>query len=127
MSGISERRLAEERKQWRKVSRRMHEFNPGVRRTHLKSRLSLSQDHPYGFWAKPKKAADGTLDMKTWETGIPGKEGVSRSDPSTVTALFLSIGSSLTNLFSLPLADHLGRRSVPRHAPVSGWCVFPLP
>ncbi|KAG0657649.1 E2 SUMO-conjugating protein ubc9 [Rhodotorula mucilaginosa] len=50
MSGISERRLAEERKQWRK-------------------------DHPYGFWAKPKKAADGTLDMKTWETGIPGKEG----------------------------------------------------
>ncbi|BGP54236.1 SUMO conjugating enzyme Hus5 [Rhodotorula sphaerocarpa] len=49
MSGICERRLAEERKQWRK-------------------------DHPYGFWAKPKKAADGTLDMKTWETGIPGKE-----------------------------------------------------
>ncbi|POY72528.1 hypothetical protein BMF94_4354 [Rhodotorula taiwanensis] len=36
---------------------------------------TLPQDHPYGFWAKPKKAADGTLDMKTWETGIPGREG----------------------------------------------------
>lgn len=85
--------------------------------------LSLTQDHPYGFWAKPKKAADGTLDMKTWETGIPGKEGVSRSDSCAVTALFPSTGSSLTNLFSLLLADHLGRRSVPRHAPVSRWCV----
>ncbi|GAA6002308.1 E2 SUMO-conjugating protein UBC9 [Rhodotorula paludigena] len=50
MSGICERRLAEERKQWRK-------------------------DHPYGFWAKPKKNADGSMDLKTWEAGIPGKEG----------------------------------------------------
>ncbi|GAA5843152.1 hypothetical protein JCM11251_003946 [Rhodosporidiobolus azoricus] len=50
MSGICERRLQEERKQWRK-------------------------DHPYGFWAKPQKAADGSLNLKIWDTGIPGKEG----------------------------------------------------
>ncbi|GAA5969905.1 hypothetical protein JCM11641_008080 [Rhodosporidiobolus odoratus] len=50
MSGICERRLQEERKQWRK-------------------------DHPYGFWAKPQKNTDGSLNLKTWDTGIPGKEG----------------------------------------------------
>ncbi|BGO90198.1 hypothetical protein NBRC10512_002401 [Rhodotorula toruloides] len=50
MSGICERRLQEERKQWRK-------------------------DHPYGFFAKPKKNPDGSMDLKVWETGIPGKEG----------------------------------------------------
>lgn len=56
----------------------------------IPSRLPLTQDHPYGFWAKPKKAADGTLDMKTWETGIPGKEGVSPPrNRFAVTALVL--------------------------------------
>ncbi|GAA6002105.1 hypothetical protein JCM10207_003077 [Rhodosporidiobolus poonsookiae] len=50
MSGICERRLQEERKQWRK-------------------------DHPYGFWAKPQKNTDGSLNLKTWDVGIPGKEG----------------------------------------------------
>ncbi|KAH7025798.1 ubiquitin-conjugating enzyme/RWD-like protein [Microdochium trichocladiopsis] len=42
-------RLGEERKQWRK-------------------------DHPFGFWARPVKGADGVLDLKIWECGIPGKE-----------------------------------------------------
>ncbi|BGP14649.1 SUMO conjugating enzyme Hus5 [Rhodosporidiobolus nylandii] len=51
MSGICERRLQEERKQWRK-------------------------DHPYGFWAKPQKNEDGSLNLKIWDTGIPGKENV---------------------------------------------------
>ncbi|GAA5855417.1 hypothetical protein JCM8547_007818 [Rhodosporidiobolus lusitaniae] len=50
MSGICERRLDSERKAWRK-------------------------DHPYGFWAKPQKKADGSQDMKNWDVGIPGKEG----------------------------------------------------
>ncbi|KAG0348942.1 E2 SUMO-conjugating protein ubc9 [Podila humilis] len=48
MSGICKSRLAEERKQWRK-------------------------DHPFGFYAKPEKKADSTLDLMTWQVGIPGK------------------------------------------------------
>ncbi|KAJ1972357.1 SUMO conjugating enzyme Hus5 [Dimargaris xerosporica] len=50
MSGICKTRLLEERKQWRK-------------------------DHPYGFYARPNKAADGTLDLMVWQAGIPGKAG----------------------------------------------------
>ncbi|KAJ1721560.1 SUMO conjugating enzyme Hus5 [Coemansia erecta] len=50
MSGISRSRLMEERKQWRK-------------------------DHPHGFYARPKKTADGGLDMMNWECCVPGKEG----------------------------------------------------
>ncbi|PGG96361.1 SUMO-conjugating enzyme ubc9 [Blastomyces parvus] len=42
-------RLTEERKQWRK-------------------------NHPYGFYAKPRRNAAGAQDMKYWECGIPGKE-----------------------------------------------------
>lgn len=43
-------RLNEERKNWRK-------------------------DHPFEFYARPKKLPDGTCDMLTWECGVPGKEG----------------------------------------------------
>ncbi|KAL4067706.1 ubiquitin-conjugating enzyme/RWD-like protein [Scleroderma citrinum] len=50
MSGICRMRLAEERKQWRK-------------------------DHPFGFYAKPVKAADGSMNLMEWEVGIPGKTG----------------------------------------------------
>ena len=49
MSAICKARLAEERKQWRR-------------------------DHPYGFYARPTKNADGSLDMMVWDVGIPGKE-----------------------------------------------------
>jgi ubiquitin-conjugating enzyme E2 I len=42
-------RLAEERKQWRK-------------------------DHPFGFFAKPVRNANGVVDLKTWDVGIPGRE-----------------------------------------------------
>ena len=52
MSGISQARLSEERKQWRK-------------------------DHPFGFIARPVKKEDGTMDLMTWEFGIPGKKGTS--------------------------------------------------
>ncbi|KAL1661138.1 ubiquitin-conjugating enzyme 9 [Schizophyllum commune] len=52
MSGICRPRLAEERKQWRK-------------------------DHPFGFYAKPTKAADGSMNLMEWEVGIPGKQGTS--------------------------------------------------
>ncbi|KAI0664666.1 ubiquitin-conjugating enzyme 9 [Cubamyces menziesii] len=50
MSGICRARLAEERKQWRK-------------------------DHPFGFYAKPTKAPDGSMNLLEWEVGIPGKAG----------------------------------------------------
>ncbi|GKT91088.1 SUMO-conjugating enzyme [Colletotrichum tofieldiae] len=33
------------------------------------------KDHPFGFFAKPQRnATTGTLDLKVWECGIPGKE-----------------------------------------------------
>jgi ubiquitin-conjugating enzyme E2 I len=28
-----------------------------------------------GFYAKPAKASDGSLDLMKWEAGIPGKAG----------------------------------------------------
>ncbi|KAF8321770.1 ubiquitin-conjugating enzyme 9 [Clavulina sp. PMI_390] len=49
MAGIARMRLMEERKQWRK-------------------------DHPFAFYARPTKSADGTMDLMQWEVGIPGKE-----------------------------------------------------
>ncbi|KAA1096833.1 E2 SUMO-conjugating protein ubc9 [Puccinia graminis f. sp. tritici] len=49
MSAICKARLAEERKQWRR-------------------------DHPYGFYARPTKNADSSLNMMIWDVGIPGKE-----------------------------------------------------
>ena len=42
MSGIAQARLSEERKCWRK-------------------------DHPFGFFAKPMKKDDGTMDLMHWE------------------------------------------------------------
>lgn len=50
MSGIARSRLAAERKSWRK-------------------------DHPHGFYARPRRLPDGSLQMMTWECGIPGKVG----------------------------------------------------
>jgi hypothetical protein len=50
MSAIALARLGEERKNWRK-------------------------DHPPGFYARPTKKADNSVNLMIWETGIPGKEG----------------------------------------------------
>ena len=47
MTGIAESRLAAERKNWRK-------------------------DHPAGFYARPKKRPDNSMNLMYWETGIPG-------------------------------------------------------
>ncbi len=46
---ICKNRLAEERKLWRK-------------------------DHPFGFYARPTKMDDGTLNLMLWNAGIPGKQ-----------------------------------------------------
>ncbi|ODV64981.1 ubiquitin-conjugating enzyme [Hyphopichia burtonii NRRL Y-1933] len=48
-------RLQEERKQWRK-------------------------DHPFGFFARPRKSEDGSLDLNFWTAGIPGKPNTLWSD-----------------------------------------------
>jgi ubiquitin-protein ligase len=36
-------------------------------------RKQWRKDHPFGFYAKPNRNAQGVLDMKSWECGIPGK------------------------------------------------------
>ncbi|CAO3631709.1 unnamed protein product [Cunninghamella blakesleeana] len=48
-SGIARGRLMEERKQWRK-------------------------DYPHGFWARPGKNENCSLNLMQWTCGIPGKE-----------------------------------------------------
>jgi ubiquitin-conjugating enzyme E2 I len=50
MSELAIKRLMEERKQWR-------------------------IDHPPGFFAKVGKKIDDSLDVFSWDVGIPGKEG----------------------------------------------------
>ncbi|PWN97584.1 putative ubiquitin--protein ligase hus5 [Tilletiopsis washingtonensis] len=50
MSALCRMRLAEERKQWKKN---------GI----------------FGFYARPEKAADGSLNLLVWDVGIPGKAG----------------------------------------------------
>ncbi|ORZ11076.1 SUMO-conjugating enzyme ubc9 [Absidia repens] len=47
--GIARARLIEERKQWRK-------------------------DHPHGFFARPGKNPDNSLNVMHWNCGIPGKD-----------------------------------------------------
>lgn len=32
------------------------------------------KDPPFGFYARPMRNAQGVLDLKNWECGIPGKE-----------------------------------------------------
>mmetsp|Transcript_38839 Transcript_38839/g.76537 ORF Transcript_38839/g.76537 Transcript_38839/m.76537 type:complete len:159 (-) Transcript_38839:147-623(-) len=52
MAGIAHKRLAEERKNWRK-------------------------DHPFGFSARPGKTSDGQTDFLSWECAVPGKKETS--------------------------------------------------
>lgn len=42
---------------------------------YLNNRKKWRKDHPFGFYAKPVKKADGSMDLQKWEAGIPGKEG----------------------------------------------------
>ena len=69
MSGICRPRLAEERKQWRKD-------HPFVCQIHRQCHSSNSTVVQQGFYAKPSKAADGSMNLMEWEVGIPGKEDV---------------------------------------------------
>ncbi|KAI9334568.1 ubiquitin-conjugating enzyme/RWD-like protein [Obelidium mucronatum] len=49
MNALCTARLTEERKQWRK-------------------------DHPFGFYARPDKNKDNSLNLMKWQVGIPGKK-----------------------------------------------------
>jgi ubiquitin-conjugating enzyme E2 I len=37
-------------------------------------RKQWRKDHPFGFFAKPHRNAQGVLDLKKWECGVPGKK-----------------------------------------------------
>lgn len=65
MSELCLNRLKVERKEWRKD----HPFVCII--LFLFALHSDSQ----GFWARAKKKDDGSLDLMTWEVGIPGKKG----------------------------------------------------
>lgn len=78
MSGICRARLAEERKQWRKD-------HPFVR-VFLDHSRTPPLTFPQGFYAKPTKAPDGSMNLLEWEVGIPGKTGV-RTAPNFPVSL----------------------------------------
>jgi len=75
MSGLAAGRLGEERKSWRKD-------HPPVFCTRTSFFLISVKFHPIfpkikkGFYAKPSKLTDGSMNMMKWECGIPGKAGV---------------------------------------------------
>jgi hypothetical protein len=62
--------------------------------------LELKSATLQGFYAKPTKAPDGSMNLMEWEVGIPGKEGVS-VDKCAVSCIYKLI----------PL-DSMGRRAV---------------
>jgi hypothetical protein len=39
-----------------------------------RSRKQWRRDHPFGFFAKPMRGANGMMDLKKWDCGVPGKE-----------------------------------------------------
>lgn len=72
MSGICRARLAEERKQWRKD----HPFVRFIFRHYEMWTVLLTAFIQQGFYAKPMKALDGSMNLLEWEVGIPGKQSV---------------------------------------------------
>ena len=51
----------------------MHPHNSSeIRLTRV--RKQWRRDHPFGFFAKPVRTAQGVLDLKKWECGVPGKD-----------------------------------------------------
>jgi hypothetical protein len=46
--------------------------------------LRRSQDHPFGFVAKPRQCPDGSVDLLHWDCQIPGKKGARPPSPCRV-------------------------------------------
>ncbi len=42
--------------------------------TNKSFRKQWRRDHPFGFFAKPMRGANGMMDLKKWDCGVPGKE-----------------------------------------------------
>ena len=40
----------------------------------MRLRKQWRKEHPFGFFARPARTANGVLDLKKWECGIPGKD-----------------------------------------------------
>ncbi|KAG4303331.1 hypothetical protein PCK1_000295 [Pneumocystis canis] len=74
MSGLCRSRLQEERKQWRK-------------------------DHPFGFYAKPNKLPDGTMDLMNWSVGIPGRPKTNWEGGMFKLVMFFPEGKFVPPLF----------------------------
>jgi hypothetical protein len=129
MSGICRTRLAEERKQWRKD----HPFvsTTFLRQYFLKSGVSsfdasfnqrvpiflnnltpfcTDEYHLKGFYAKPAKAADGSMNLMEWEVGIPGKPKVNETALDAFTRLKQTYHSS-SYADDIPL-DSMGWRFI---------------
>lgn len=56
------------------------EEGPSIRTSHLVDALVLARvlmRPRQGFFAKPSKSADGSMNLMEWEVGIPGKPNVS--------------------------------------------------
>ncbi len=73
----------------------------------LSSRLLAMQ----GFYARPRKQADGTLNLLQWEAGIPGKANVIHAPPRLL--LRIAPHSRLCALARRMHPDAMGRRAVP--------------
>jgi hypothetical protein len=73
MASIARDRLTQERKEWQK-------------------------DHPFGFYAKPQRKADGSTDLLIWECGIPGKKDspwsrASGAEPYRLVLVFTDVSA----------------------------------
>ena len=73
MASIARDRLTQERKEWQK-------------------------DHPFGFYAKPQRKADGSTDLLVWECGIPGKKDspwsrASGAEPYRLVLVFTDVSA----------------------------------
>ena len=70
-----------------------------------------------GFYAKPTKAADGSMNLLEWEVGIPGKQGV---------RMLAILGCMLVALNTCS-ADAMGRRCLQAHDDIPRRFVSSLP
>ena len=90
--GIARGRLAEERKAWRKNHPHVRaclsgaplpilpRLAPPPRFEPRSDPLPVSQ----GFVARPETLADGSANLMTWNCTIPGKQGVSTGNTSSI-------------------------------------------
>lgn len=49
--------------------------------------ICINNYHLKGFYAKPAKAADGSMNLMEWEVGIPGKSKVNEPALDAFTRL----------------------------------------